>query len=718
MNNLSKIITSFPLPKDYEETQSYHVKSIECLLEKITDPIFYKDQKEKNKVKKYSKLEDLIPYFKRFTDEVPLVHYTSFDKDHPTISIVLICQAKHTHGVGRFMCDLYSRWIIPGKQLPIVNTKSLAFQFELYPQEHFYLNELTLHITEIQDIALVKNNLPIVSKELKINIMAVQHARHVISLKPLSLDQKKILIQENIISLLDRSSKRKEPSMFDYVHQLITKFFAEDKVTQMKDQIAPLLDLKPTAFDRDIYSEMQQFVSQLKDTFTAARDLKYLNRIISYHYIFRKIITNAITAEPSKRHVSTKILRTTLRLEHLSYPILGVLICINFINDNEIFEEKHLLKAIHSILPDYVMVPNSSIIERRGNKKVRSVYLEIEKLDKSVYTGLEIKELKKKIALEVKNRIESLVHPVFVHRNEEEIMRNILDLSRQLKYIHDLPQVIVSFHKQTSFEISFIIILLRLKKSEESSLKEVFSQSSTILKFYNHDVKIVGILRKRYPKEAHVIEVRLDKKQFLRKDFSLDLYKARLCVISEITRLIGDVRDYNGGMIAKQYEVLSALKALLLEDGVHSDFLLENFFYSLTPNYMQSILSPFLLKKFFLMLLSVLEHEFNKDIFFMNTTIHEDYYILMLGAVKPSFKDLITDVIDNLLTSAHEISYSWVNIYDITCVGFLLRYDNPVEYEHFHETILNTMKRWETTIKQKQEEVSSLSFLNEFVDYH
>jgi hypothetical protein len=133
---------------------------------------------------------------------------------------------------------------------------------------------------------------------------------------------------------------------------------------------------------------------------------------------------------------------------------------------------------------------------------------------------------------------------------------------------------------------------------------------------------------------------------------------------------------------------------------------------------MQSILSPFLLKKFFLMLLSVLEHEFNKDIFFMNTGIHEDYYILMIGAVKPSFKDLITDVIDNLQTSAHEISYSWVNIYDITCVGFLLRYDNPVEYEHFRDTILNTMKRWEATIKQQQEEVSSLSFLNEFVDYH
>lgn len=124
-----------------------------------------------------------------------------------------------------------------------------------------------------------------------------------------------------------------------------------------------------------------------------------------------------------------------------------------------------------------------------GIKKVRSVYLEVERLDKKPFTAEEIKELKKKIRLEVKNRVESLVHPVFVHRNEEEIMRSILDLSKQLKYIHDLPQVTVNFHKQTAFEISFIIIILRLKKSEERPLKELLHHSSTILNFYNHDVK-------------------------------------------------------------------------------------------------------------------------------------------------------------------------------------------------------------------------------------
>lgn len=716
MGNLSKIIPNFSIPAGHEESYLRYVQSVECLLERVTTPIFYTSQQEQRIAESEKCPENLLPYFERFVSALPLVQWSPFDKDHLTVSVVVISSAKHTHGVGRFTRDLFSRWLVPGKQISVVDARGLAFRFAAYPQESFYLSHLTLDIGNPQDLFLIKTNLPVIAKELKLNISAVQHARHIISLKPLSLEQKKLLIQENITSLLNRSAKEIEPSVFEYVHQLVAKMMAEDKVTQIKDQLSPLLDLKPMAFDRDLYSEMQQFVAQLKDSFTISRDVRYLNRIISYHYIFRKIVANAAIAEPNKRHISAKVLRAMLRLEHQSYPILGVLVCINFINDNEIFEEKHLLKAIQSILPHCLMVPNSCIIERHGNKRIKSVYLEIETPDKTAYPAIEVKELKKKLAQEVRNRVEGLLQPIFVHRNEEEIMRNMLDLSKQLKYIHDLPQVIVNFHKQTAFEISFIVIILRLKKPGERSIKELFSQSSTILKFYNHDIKTVGVLRKRYPKEAHVIELRLDKKQFLRKDFSLDLYKARLCVISEITRLIGDVRDYNGGMIAKQHEILSSLKVLLLEEGVHNDFLLENFFYSLTPNYMQSLFSPPLLQKAFCMLLGVLEHEFNKDLFSISASLHEDHYILMLGAVKSSFKEVISNIIDDLLTSAHEISYSWVNIYDITCVGFLLRYDNPAEYQHFHDTIFEAMKRWEAGIKEQQEEISSLSFLNGFVD--
>ena len=89
----------------------------------------------------------------------------------------------------------------------------------------------------------------------------------------------------------------------------------------------------------------------------------------------------------------------------------------------------------------------------------------------------------------------------------------------------------------------------------------------------------------------------------------------------------------------------------------------------------------------------------------------------MLGAVKSTFRETLDEFIDNFDSTNLDISYSWVNLYDITCVGFLLKYDAASEYESFYEKIVFMMRRWEETIKAQQEEISSLSFINDLVDY-
>lgn len=700
-NELIKITSNFKAPNGHEENLGYYVSSIQKLLHDIIPTsIFPLDAKKEN-------FQD---YYEKFNDEMPLVAWGDLKGNNRSISISCICSAYHTHGMGRFMCDLFSHWLIPGKQIPIVNVRSLNFHFDHYPEVNYFVNALVLDVMNQSDLQLVRNNLPIIAKELKLNILSVQHIRQVVSIKPLTLEQKKILIQENISSLLDRPSKELNPCIYDLMNQLLFKAAADQKITLIKDQLEPLIQLKPTAFDRDIYPEVQKYVSNLKDSFIVCRELRYLNRVISYHYILRKHLSNLLFLKPKKRHLSIKVLRTKLLLADRSVPILGLIVGINLNKENEIFEDKHVLKAVQSILSDIIQIEDSVIIEKSNDNKVITIYLEIKKRDESSFLSNELKLLRQKLPREIRNRIESIMNPIFVHRNEEEVMRNILDLSKQLKYIHDLPQVIVNFHKQTAFEISFLVILLRLIKPNERSLKEVFHSNNTILKLYDHDVRMVGILRKRYPKEANVFEIRMDKKQFLRKDFSLDLYKARLCIISEITRLIGDVRDYNGGMIAKQHEVLSELKKQLIQENIRNDFLLENFFYSLTPNYMQSLLSPSLLKQLFLMLLSVLEHDFNKDKFYMQTKIYDDYYLMMLGALQPSFNSFISETLESLLTSCHEFSHAFVNVYDITCVGFLLKFDQAEEYQLFENHIIQALEKWQNSpIKESEDEAVTLS---------
>ena len=85
---------------------------------------------------------------------------------------------------------------------------------------------------------------------------------------------------------------------------------------------------------------------------------------------------------------------------------------------------------------------------------------------------------------------------------------------------------------------------------------------------------------KKHRKEASVHRVKVPKEQFLRRDHSIDLYKARQTVVSEISRVVGEIRDYNGGMISKQNELLCSVKRLLGDMKNSDELLLENFFYS------------------------------------------------------------------------------------------------------------------------------------------
>ena len=59
-------------------------------------------------------------------------------------------------------------------------------------------------------------------------------------------------------------------------------------------------------------------------------------------------------------------------------------------------------------------------------------------------------------------------------RNEEEVMRNIITLSNQLRLSRDLPQVIINFEEQSSKQLSFTVIWLRVLKPADLPIKNHF----------------------------------------------------------------------------------------------------------------------------------------------------------------------------------------------------------------------------------------------------
>ena len=639
---------------------------------------------------------DPTPFFQNLLADMPIITAASIDETPSLVSVTLIAQAEHTQGIGRYICDYYSRWAIPGKQVPILSVCSLSFRFKKHPEKPLFFTEIMLMVTDQKDLALVKSRLPKMEKELKINILAVTHARNIVSTKPLTLEQKRILIQENIASLLDR--KEIDNSIFEQMQELLIKASAEHNTTQIKDQITSIQEMRPTVLDRDIYKEMQQFVMQLKDHYVACRDLKYINRIVSYHYIFRKIIKNAIATSPQKRHISIKIMRTTVQTPNSTHPALGILVGINLIRENELFEQRHLLQAIETCMPDVILIPDSVIVDSRQADRLRTIYLEVKHPDETPFSTGEIKNLRRTLAKEVKSQIESVTHPIFVHRNEEEVMRDILSLSGQLKYLHDIPQVIISFHQQTNFEISFTVILLRLLRENDRPFKKIVSETKTKVKIVDCDSKVVGMLRKKYPKESNVVEVRIDKRPFIRKDYSLDIYKARLAVFDELSSILGDIRDYNGGMLSQHFKVLDTLKKDLAKLNIKNDFLLENFFYSITPNYMQSLLEPEILKHLFLLLINLIDRDHLDTPFVTREKTIDNHYLLMIGGVNASFKEFIFKELE-AYTPSQEIAHSFVTAYDVTYLGFAVCAFTPSEKTHFTTLIRHALTQWQETVQ-------------------
>ncbi len=697
LNQLFEVRLSFTPPQDSKEYFEQNNRIVQSLLKKILpeELILFAES-----IDSLDEFEKVAEFYHRLVELFPYTSWAKSQESSPcSISITTIAPAADTQGLGRFLLDIYSRWTIPGKQLIIPSVNCLAFEFTRFPGYAFFIHHIVALIENPKDLSIFMMNVPILAEEIRLNILSVQHARRIISLMPLTLDQKRLIIQENILSLLDRPGKEIEPNLFEHMHLFLIKVSAEKKIAQIKEQIAPLLEYQPRYFERDFFTELQSYVSLFSDEFVANREMKHLTRIISYKYLFRKLISTESLSYPHQRHLYFKLIHSTLIIGLEVKRVIGVLVAINILLENEVIEERHIFSAIQSILPKALKVPGSVIFDRRTNNNVRTIYFEIYK-EGGNFSLAENKHVTKRLAREIKTRIESVINPIFMPRNEEEVMKNILILSNQLKYVQDLPQVMINFHKQTSSTISFTVIFVRVIKAEDIPLQKLFKKFKSSVIFSDYEVKSVGCLRKKYPKEANIFEMQLEKKNFLRRDFSVDLNAARRFVYNILCEMTGEVRDYNGGMISKQSEVLNSLKKLLLQINIHNDFLLENFFYSLTPNYMQSILKPTVLKKLFLILLEAVEHDYSKNVLFLKTQIVEDHFLLTLGAINPTYKEFIEQKLEGLNIEPSTLTSSFVNVYEISCLSYVLHFKDPDEHQHFLQLIIESVKSWKEMLNQ------------------
>ena len=576
--------------------------------------------------------------FSKFKEQIPKVVKSDLKTIPGEFSFFSVSRSRVN--VFKFFYEMTGRYLSEGAPLNVIMIYAVDFMLPEFSNEVFTLSEVMCKVDEKSVEKLIERRFPLIQREILLGLASPYFAKKILELKGLSTEDKSGIIHAQTIRLIQKM---------------------------------------PLHFNQDLITEMQHFLLICQEPFKQLRSCKSLIRIVCHHFLFRIQLLKSL----EERYVCVKV----IRLRVATCPVVGVIVGLNFLRDKEVFEQKQLLRAIQQLFPDIKYVEGSFVLNRRGSEPISTLYLEIEK--EPNFTTKELVLLQKELTKEIKNHIECLVQPVFMPRNEEEIMRNIMSLSNQLQFVRDLPQVFISFDQQSRTSLFFTLILVRLLRGDSKPIHEYFLEGQSFLNYIHDRVKTVGYLRKKHPKEATVFRVKFLKDDFLRGDQSIDLYKARQAVVFELKRLIGDFRDFNGGMISKQSELFSVLKTSLEEDKVRFNPLtLENFFYALNPVIMQTVLSIEVLKKFFKMFLETLQTGPSYEL-----KVQEDemcVYLIFLSN-DLSLNEKLNLSLNTFQHQSAEVATFELFVNDIACSGFLFRSTHPlrrVEFVHKIESAL------------------------------
>ena len=584
----------------------------------------------------------------RFNDMLPLLKTSDLTNAPCNFSVILLC--KYRQNVCHFFYEMISRWLLSHQRMNVELFFASDVRLPRLSEDLLSVAEIVVQIKSVQDLEEVRRNLKQIETEIRLGAISHYHAKRVLEFKGLSGDGKIAMIQEKISSLIQSRSKD---------------------------------------FDRGIFSQMQHFLVNCREEFKNRRDYHHISRIISNLYSLRKLLMQNTSVLPTKRHFILKFLKTRLmplQQQEQNHPVLGVLAGLNFLSEHEIFEKRHLIAAISTFIPNIRAIEGSFFVDRARDSSIQTNYVEIEKTDGSDFSHEEIQNLRMHLPDHLETHVEQLTHPIFMPRNEEEVLRNIMSLSRQLRFVTDIPQVIISFDEQQGNELCFTVILIRVIALNQPPIAELFETAHSPLKIIPDRIRKLGSLGRKHIKEATVFRAQVNNRAFLRSDQSVDLYKARNTVLTEISHVLGEIRDFNGGMIGKQNEVLCALKDRLGHTAEQHALLLEKFFFALTPVELRSVMDVEHLKQLFLMMLQSQKSDLNfrkKNSDWLFRQEEKRVFVVLPHTTDLFLKEKMGMALEDLGLQPYQlISFSLDQ-----CSGFLLQSDDPAEQKHFLEAI-------------------------------
>lgn len=634
---------AFPFYSRSKNLQTHVDKMREILLSYLSEPLPFTDK------------ESLGKWIK---EAIPWITWSSFDSPPDSVTLFFLIQPLSSLPTETFISEMIKRWLLPHQETTILSFEHMEFHFDHYPKEALFIAEVKVLIQNKKEASLLKENLPLLKREITSALSARRYAKALLETKILPLDHKMNLIRESFIKLIHR----------------------------FPDELDEIL------FERLAF--MQAYASK---EFREERSYTHIGKIILTFILIRNHLRRELNSFPEKRHMKIRFMPTELTFPFGKKPVLGLSIGLNLFHQYEFFNEKHVLRAVQKFYPNVRIVAGSMYRSNLLNDPIATLYVELEKNDGTPLTLEERKLLRRNLEEELKKRIEHLVPSLFMVRNEEETMRNILILSRELKSPDDLPQMMITFDQHSQEDLIFTVVLLRVKKEGMAPLQDLMKNVDPRIRFIIDRVQIVSFLDKTHPIEANVFRLQIAKlPSFLRMDFSVNLYLAREEVVTFLNKYLGEIRDYNGGMMVKQGELLTQFKRLFQDISSRNQEILENFFYSLNPIESQATISLQSLSFFFELFVKVTEKEYlSTQSYLMQTDKDEGITIAIIRANDLSYRSAVEEALSETQIQDRSLVSSVLTFEGSHYLSYLYEESDQNKQKLFEETLNTTLKKWQ-----------------------
>lgn len=460
----------------------------------------------------------------------------------------------------------------------------------------------------------------------------------------------------------------------------------------------------PTFFEQGVEEDVAIFFDLIKNEYLQHRTTKHLIQLVLSLYWMRKQILRNMTQSPDARQLKLRLIPGKLHFPFSRKNVLGCLIAAYWQDRFELLDEEYVFQALQKLLPNADIIRDSLYLHSTKHEKIKMLYFEVEKKGEETFSARDRHLILQDLQDRLQQGFPKLYPSIFMRRNEEEIYKNILTLSQQLQSPFDLPQVIISFESQAQEDVSFLVILVTVSTKDILSIENYFGRLAESFVFEHERTQIVRYLEERYPVQAHLFRLRIPRDfSLLRSDGSLNFYLARQKVAALIEQAIGEFRDFNGGLLVKQSELLFAFRERFKELTESETELLEDFFYAITPLEKQATLSLDVLSRLFHLFLEGIKKAWGKETsYFFNVQADERHTYLAVRVKERGLLEQIVALFNKFQLRNLDITTIPLESrhgYTFSC---LIQHAQQPETEALLHEVRNILHRWRRKVEEQQ----------------